>query len=193
MELVGIIQSLDNVAHSKSILNDIRDLWRREFAVGFHIFKTYDPVDLRYSLSHLALMMVNRGPTLNLIFSFASHYGNIENPKFWIYQICTHQSSLNIGISSLLHHISFDQKMLRHAVSMMIQAIGNDMLIFSYTSTWLRSKLNPHNIFANNISAYISEFRVCKLVRRCKLYFTSSANILKHLLDINKILKGFRL
>ena len=91
MELVGIIQSLDNVAHSKSILNDIRDLWRREFAVGFHIFKTYDPVDLRYSLSHLALMMVNRGPTLNLIFSFASHYGNIENREFWIYQISKHQ------------------------------------------------------------------------------------------------------
>ena len=55
MEQVAIIRSLDIVAHSKSILNDIRDLWIRETLVGFHFFKTYDPEDVRCSLSHLAL------------------------------------------------------------------------------------------------------------------------------------------
>jgi len=194
MEQVAIIQSLDIVAHSKSILKDIRDLWNRETVVGFHILKIYDPEDVRCSLSHLALIMVNRGSAFNLISKLlwlSSNFGNIENQYLWIDRIRYHQSSLTDGICSLIYHITFDQKMLKHAISMVIKLYGNDLLIYSYTSTWLRSKLNSHNLFTTKISAYISDFCVCKMVRRCKHYFISSADILKHLLEINKILKGY--
>ena len=194
MEQVAIIRSLDIVAHSKSIPNDIRDLWIRETLVGFHFFKHYDPEDVRCSLSHLADIMVNRGSALNLIsklFWLTSKFGNIIPQHLWVLRMRYHQSSLTNGICSLIYHITCDQKMLKHAISMVNQLYGNDFLIFSYTSTWLRSKLNSHNLFTTKISAYISDFCVCKMVRRCKRYFISSAYILKHLLKINKILKGY--
>ena len=194
IEQVVLIQSLDIVAHSKSILNDIRELWIRESPVGFHFFKSYDPEDVRCSLSHLALMMVNIGPAFDLIqhlFWFTSQFGNLMNQHLWRQRIWYHQSRLMNGICSLIHHINFDQNMLKRAISMLIHLYGNDLIIFSYTSMWLRSKLNSHNLFTTKISAYISDVCVCKLVRRCKRYFTSSADILKHLLGINTILNRY--